>query len=438
MSWSFLHKFRTDDLLAAKSAWLASWRTSLADYKALPELVIRRYFQDGCAGLAASLTYTTLFALVPLFTLLVSIFSLLPESEQYQQQLIEPLMSFLVPQVGEVVQEYLQAFSVKASQLTAMGLAILLATSVLMIYNIEQAFNRIWRVRRSRKSLYAFMLYWTFLSLGPILIGATLALSASLSNLAWWLDLPSVVSAWQLWLARGLEVLAFTLLYWVVPNHGVRLRYALVGALLMTALFEVAKWLFAFFIQNFPSYEFIYGAFAAIPLFLLWVYLSWQMILLSAQLVAVLDLGLVHHKSSPPIPLALQPVMALLVLWQHFNQQQGVSEYSLRHYCGYPKLEEWNQVMSWLRKHWMVQDAAGQWRLAANPHQISASHWLQTLPWRLPLAEEWPASMQGLTDLRLQVQEIEQAQKQLWRGSLAELLQSQQSLLAKDSLVGNR
>lgn len=388
----------------------------------LPWLAAKRYYRDGCAGASAALTYTTLFALVPLFTLFISVFNFFPESQQYQQQLLEQVMGFLVPQVGETVQSYLQTFSGKASQLTAIGLVILLVTSVLMIYNIEQAFNTIWRVQRSRRSLYAFMLYWTLLTLGPILLGAALALSASLSGLAWWTDLPLGGRTWQLWVARGLEVLAFTLLYWAIPNYAVRLRHALFGGLLMALLFELAKRLFSLFIQLFPSYEFIYGAFAAVPLFLLWMYLSWQMILYCAQWVAILDLGLVQHKRRPPLPLALQPVQALALLWQAFQRGEGLSEERLRRACGYPQPEQWHSVMDWLQLHWMIADSKGQWRLRYDLHNTPANDWLQSLPWRLPLLDEWPEDVQSLQRLRDNIAATEKLQSELWQGSVADLL----------------
>lgn len=391
----------------------------------LPALVAKRYYQDGCVNKAAALTYTTLFALVPLFTLAVSVLSFLPNSVRATEQLIDSMLSYLVPQVGDVVQSYLLTFSANTSQLTAIGLVVLLVTAVLMIHSIEQTFNQIWRVERGRRSLYAFMLYWTILTLGPILLGAALALSASLSSQSW-LGGDDAAKGW-LWLARLMEVAAFTLLYWAIPNFSVRFRHALVGGLLMALLFELAKRLFAGFIQAFPSYEFIYGAFVAVPLFLLWVYLSWQMILFCAQLVAVLDLGLVSESRQQSLPLALQPVHCLALLYQAFGQGRSMSEDQLRYACGLPELQQWRQVKQWLLKSWVQADQEGGWRLAKDPAQTSAHAWLETLPWRLPPLEDWPQSLAQWPQLLQTVEQTEQLQRELWQQSLADLLAAQKN-----------
>ena len=156
---------------------------------------------------------------------------------------------------------------------------------------IEKAFNKIWRVEKPRRGLQAFLIYWTVLTLGPLLLGAGIVLSSYLTTMPLLSKLDGVTGGGvaTLWkfLPFTFSILAFTMLYWAVPHCKIKFRDAAVGGLAMAFLFEAAKKIFTWFVSSFPSYELIYGAFAAFPLFLMWIYISWMMILLCAHWVAV-------------------------------------------------------------------------------------------------------------------------------------------------------
>ncbi|MCP4995331.1 MAG: YihY family inner membrane protein, partial [Gammaproteobacteria bacterium] len=162
----------------------------------------------------------------------------------------------------------------------------LIIVALMMMANIDRAFNTIWRVRRKRGLLSLFIVYWSILSLGPLLIGISMAVTSYLvsipllSNTAETLGLKGRLIGLMPVLASAV---AFTLLYAVVPNRRVPFRHALMGGLLAAALFELAKRGFAFYLTNFPTYEAIYGALAVIPIFLVWIYVSWVVTLLGAE-----------------------------------------------------------------------------------------------------------------------------------------------------------
>ncbi len=173
------------------------------------------------------------------------------------------------------------------------GILFLVVTSILMMKNIEAALNRIWRVAEPRKGLSSFLLYWAVLSLGPILIGLGLLLTSYIASLSFVSSATEMVGRARLLsiLPPLFSALAFMLLYVVVPNCHVPLRNAAIGGLFAAILFEIAKRGFVQFVTLSPSYQLIYGAFAAVPLFLVWVYISWGIILLGAELTRLLTVS---------------------------------------------------------------------------------------------------------------------------------------------------
>ena len=248
--------------------------------------LFRRFIEDQGLPNAAALTYTTLLSLVPLMTVSLAIFAAFPVSDRVAEQIQDFLFKNFVPASGELLQQYLLQFSQKASGLTGAGFIFLIIVALMMMANIDRAFNTIWRVRRKRGSLSLFIVYWSILSLGPLLIGISMVVTSYLvsipllSNTAETLGLKGRLIGLMPVLASAI---AFTLLYAIVPNRRVPFRHALIGGLLAAALFELAKKGFAFYLTNFPTYEAIYGALAVIPIFLVWIYLSWVVTLLGAE-----------------------------------------------------------------------------------------------------------------------------------------------------------
>lgn len=254
--------------------------------------VWRRFLEDECLRSAGMLAYTTLLAIVPLTAVTLAVISAFPVFEQWSGLIQQFIFTNFVPAAGQVVQEYVTQFADKATELTAAGVLFLVFIAVMLMWNVERTLNRIWRVTTPRRLVNRFMVYWSALSLGPLLIGASLAISSYLVSLPLVSDAASTLGLRSRLIHVApfvASLAAFTLMYLMVPNRVVRLRNALAGGLLAAILFELAKRGFGFYVSHFPAYEHIYGALATVPIFLIWVYMSWVVILLGASFAASLD-----------------------------------------------------------------------------------------------------------------------------------------------------
>jgi membrane protein len=252
--------------------------------------VVARFEQDRCQRVAGALSFTTVLAIVPLTAVVLAVLSLFPKFSALMAVIQDFIYSNFVPAAGDVVQKYLMQFASKAGRLTAIGVLFLMVTAILLMATIEQAFNDIWRTANTRKLLHRFLTYWALLTLGPILIGVSLTLTSALFALPIFdgLEHGWVHGFLDLLLPLVFEVGAAVLLYTVVPNVAVAWRDALVGGLFAAVLLEMAKRLFAMSMKYFTSYQILYGAIAALPIFLVWVYISWVIILLGAIVTATL------------------------------------------------------------------------------------------------------------------------------------------------------
>ena len=253
--------------------------------------VTSRFREDRGFRVASALSFTTLLALVPLLTVIFSMFSLFPVFENWTGQLETYVFQHFVPAAGETVKGYLFSFSENAGKLTAVGLLFLMISSLLLLATIEDTFNDIWRVTRGRNMVQRLLVYWAVLTLGPILIAVSLSMSSALLSLSLIADQTVIAEATQNILSLLpllLELVSYLVCYMAIPNTTVKFRHALVGAITATIFFELSKIGFAYYIVNFKSYQLIYGALATIPIFFLWVYLSWIVMLVGAQVTAVL------------------------------------------------------------------------------------------------------------------------------------------------------
>jgi len=251
----------------------------------------RRFFDDGCRESAAALTYITLIALVPLLTLMFSMFSAVSAFEGLGEQLRQLIFQNFLPSSGFEIEQYLREFSDKARNLNVVGGVILIVTSYMMLVNIESSFNKIWGTAGGRKGLSSFLLYWALLSLGPLLVGVGLYMNTYLLSYEWLVDEKEslgVLAVAFKYLPLVFTWMAASLLFIAVPNCEVTKRYALYGGLVTTLLFDGMKSVFGALVAN-SSYYTIYGAFAVLPLFLLWVYLGWTLVLAGAEFVRSLE-----------------------------------------------------------------------------------------------------------------------------------------------------
>lgn len=253
--------------------------------------IAKRFDEDRCSRVAGALSFTTVLAIVPLTAVIFAVLSLFPVFETWMSVIQNFVYRNFVPASGDVVQMHLSQLAGKAGRLTAIGLVFLVITAILLMATIEEALNDIWRVTNTRKWVYRFLSYWALLTLGPLLIAASLALTSQFIALPFFgrVEITLIQKFLDVVLPLVLEIGAAMLLYTVVPNVAVRWRNAFAGALFAALLLEIAKALFATSMKTFSSYQIIYGAIAALPVFLIWIYISWVIILLGAVVAANLN-----------------------------------------------------------------------------------------------------------------------------------------------------
>lgn len=255
------------------------------------EEIVKQFIEDGLPTRAAALAFTSLLSLVPLMTVSFTILTAFPMFRAVGEQIQTFIFNNFVATSAQMIQMTLTKFSQQAINLSIPGLFFLLITAVLMVYTMEQAFNAIWRVKSSRTGLNAFVMYWAVLTFLPILIGVGIALTSYFFSLPLISETAATLGLnvfYYKYFPYILTFVAFTLLYIILPNCKVRVRHAAAGGLVATILFEISKYGFGLFVVNFPTYELLYGTLAAIPIFLLWVYLSWVIILFGAMVAYML------------------------------------------------------------------------------------------------------------------------------------------------------
>jgi len=275
--------------------------------------MVQQFLEHDCLAAAAALTYTTLFAVVPLMTVTYTFFSILPEYAHVGEQVQNFIFQNFVPGSSNVVQDKLSEFADRARNLTAVGFVFLFVTSFLMLVTIEKSFNTIWHVPDPRRGLQRFLLYWGVLSLGPACVVAGMLSSLYLLSLPLVSDLDAFGIGEILlgYLPVLLSIAGFTVLYYAVPNCHVPFNHALFGGFVTMLVFQTA---FAIFAQTSKwfSYDAVYGTFAAVPVFLLWLYLVWVIILGGAIFVRSLSLAQEDDASREPLMIKASRVLRLL------------------------------------------------------------------------------------------------------------------------------
>ena len=258
---------------------------------AFSRLVLDRFIARRGPQSASALAYTTLLSIVPLVGVLFSLFGSLPVFEDIRSIMEEFVFANFVPEFGRVVQGYLIEFSLNAAQMTHTGIIALIVVALLMMWGIESAMNQVWDVTERRNPALRFLIYLVVLTLGPVLLGI------GLYSTSYLLALPVVKSVDSSLLVKErlltvmpflTTTLAFTLLYTLVPNCRVNRHHALTGGVFAAVCFEIAKYSFGLYVRAVPTYEIIYGALAVIPMFLVWIYVSWVIVLLGAQVACCL------------------------------------------------------------------------------------------------------------------------------------------------------
>lgn len=342
---------------------------SISFYKGLKQVadfvlfVARRLYRDHCAQTAASLTYTSLLAIVPFLIVGFAIIREFPVFPEMVSSLQSVILQVFTPDAGEDVQQYIQDIVDRGKRLPVLSFIILIITAVMTLYTVDDTLNRIWRVEFRRRTWFSLMVYLLVVLSGPILLGISLALTTYLLSASVQLDSTTGFN----WLASVpwlVTFIAFTSIYRWVPNTHVRWKYALAGGLLAMLLFELAKWGFALYIRWVPTYGLLYGALAAIPLSLVWIYLSWLVVLVGAETTRCLA---VYSRESRQVELTAGKLLGYFLM----SREAGltVDQVAAWGYLGRRRL---NRILRQLQTAGLVEQLdAGRYDLSDKSLEMS-------------------------------------------------------------------
>lgn len=329
--------------------------------------VRKRFVEVRIPSVAASLTFTTLLSLVPIFTVVLAVMSAFPVFEQFSNIIVRFIQMTIVPQGADTILSYLFEFKKQAAHLTTIGMLFLGVTSLLLIHTIDETFNRIWRVQTHRPMWFQFLLYWALLTFAPLALGASLTMWGLLLQESGFAHLPFIGEISSILV----NTVILSLLYCLVPNRHVPWQHALLAAGITSVFLEMARFAFTLYFASFDGYQLIYGAFAAVPIFLIWLKLLWIFILTGAVFTASLsywkDEAFLRDFSSKSI---FQDLLAvLLLLYQAQQDGKSLSIQVLRQNIkmGYDELGD---LLDKLAKHDLVYQGKSGWVLKTDAQHI--------------------------------------------------------------------
>ncbi len=353
--------------------------------------LLKRFFDDNCFQTAGALSFTSIFALVPLTATVLGVISMFPVSQQWGDSLTRFIFSNFVPQAARAVADYLHDFAASARGMTGLGAIGVLVTSVMMMWSIEDAFNRIWRVPTHRRWLSRFGIYWVALTLGPLLAVLSLAISSYFFSQPF-LAGAEKQNAWKFLLGLTpifMELCAFTGAYFIIPNRRVRFRYSLAGGVLATVLFELAKYAVAYYLTR-AAYQQIYGALASIPILMFWIWISWVVILLGASLAASLS-SFRYQPAAVRLPQGFE-IYAMLRLLGRFAEArvrgEGLGSEQLHELEPMLTDDMLQDMLGALGRINLVQrEESGQWLLSRDLSAVAMTEIYEAAGLRVPTRE---------------------------------------------------
>ena len=359
---------------------------------------------------ASSLAYTTLLSIVPLIGVMFSFFGNLTVFEEVSTELQEFVFGNFVPEFGRTVQQYLISFSLNASQLTATGIIALIIIALMMMATIESALNHIWNVLSKRRPLARFLVYWAILTLGPILVGIGLYTTSYI------LALPVVTSVHSSMMLKTrllammpflTTTLAFTFMYVLVPNCHVNRFSALAGGVIAALFFEVAKYSFGLYVKAVPTYQMIYGAVAIIPMFLIWIYVSWLIVLLGAQITYCFSVFRLEGRGGRPADQEwdfMDAYKILLALWKAQKTGEYLTSAQIKKSGVRTPHLLVTRILELLRKaKWVHRTSAGGWILTRDMHESTMLELHELLPCKFPVKVD-PAADDDILSLQKMIQ----------------------------------
>ena len=395
----------------------------------------RRFLDDRLFEAAGALSYTTVFALVPLSMVVFGVLSVFPIYNQWSNKLSDYIFSNFVPSSARAVEAFLLSTSGNVGKLTVVGVIALVFSLLITIGGIESSFNRIWRVKTARPKFRRFLVYWTVLTLGALVAAASLALVTQFFSLALFeTGFGRFLEGLALRLApMAIELAAFATIFKVVPHRTIQWRHALAGALLAVVMFELVKWGVGLYIGSFNTYEKLYAVngqipgvseiktpaiFTAAPVFLLWIYLSWVSILLGASLASSIS-AFRYQPLSMRLPEGYELYGLLRMLGRFAERRpQGRGLHSEEIERLEPMLTDdlVQQMLAELNGIGLLNRAeSGEWLLSRDLDDITMAELYEACGLRIPIAEAHlpcvddalgAAAVEELDQLRMPLREL--------------------------------
>lgn len=251
--------------------------------------------QDNIKVPAGHLAYVTLLSIVPFLAVIFYMLSAFPMFSELNKIMEDLIYNNFVPTSGNAIKDHVGGFIENTKKMSMMGIGSLIVIALLLISTIDQTINRIWRCTNKRSIVQAFTIYWTILSLGPIILGSSIALSSYLFSIVQDQGFLSLGQQLLSFMPFVIAWVAFTGVYTLVPHQRVSFRYSAVGGLVASILLNFGTDLFGLYITNFPTQQLIYGALAVIPILFVWVYFNWLIVLFGAEVTATLEEHLTAH-----------------------------------------------------------------------------------------------------------------------------------------------
>ena len=386
---------------------------------------VRQFFRHRGLQIASSLAYTTLLSLVPLITVAFVFIENMPMFQEVGTSFQDFIVQNFIPSFGDTVWEYLNEFSQKASQLTITGIAVLIIIALMLMATIDNALNTIWHVRNERSLTTRFPVYWAVITLGPLLVGIGIFSTSYMLSTAvfsevgasYGLDIKRLVLSWLPFITTST---AFTLIYIIVPNCYVSRKDAIIGGVAAAVFFELAKYGFGIYVKNMAGYETLYGAIAVIPIFLIWIYISWVVVLLGAHISFCLSAFRFEREQAgirDPDWTFIDAYRLIAALWSAQQEGKPLLSSRLRSYGIKIPQHQVTEIMDLLQSgNWVNKDADGNWLLSRDLTKMTVLDLSQVIPRKLPFG-------------------VAAAKKDKWSEQLSKLLDAHHQSLQEDLAV---
>lgn len=354
-------------------------------------LLVRHFNEDNCTQKAASLTYTTLLSIVPMIAVVIMVVSTVPALADFREQIQQTIYSNLLPSSSRQISEYLNGFAEKSVKMSVVGVGALLFTTIMTLITVETAFNQIWRIEDASGGIKSVLRFFVMVVATPVILAVAFWASSAVQSI----DFLNRQYAgyginWTIWieiLSFVVTVAGFTGMYWFIPKIKVPLKNAVIAGIVIAIIFECVKRIFGLAITNFTSYEAVYGAFAALPIFLMWVYISWNLILIGVEISYTLT---IFETKEVPVRHPLLSLLDMLNLaYKNYQNDKSTSEKDFREVLGRKELPKWQAYLTQLEQNHLIKKLDNdEYTLKTDLNTINLWELHKVLPYPLPIKEE--------------------------------------------------